>query len=110
MSMVGHDAAWQSWRSAMAGARMHHAWLLAGKKGLGKATFAQAAARELLGAAGEGDHPASENVPGGGCTPIRYTFGVHVWPFRGCPPPSGTLFWGVPRGTPPYDTLFVGGS
>ena len=55
--MVGHDAAWQSWRSAMAGARMHHAWLLAGKKGLGKATFAQAAARELLGAAGEGEHP-----------------------------------------------------
>lgn len=36
---------------------MHHAWLLAGKKGLGKATFAQSAARELLGAAGEGEHP-----------------------------------------------------
>ncbi|MBX7457375.1 AAA family ATPase [Qipengyuania sp. 1NDH17] len=55
--MVGHDAAWQAWRSAMSGARMHHAWLLAGKKGLGKATFAQAAARELLRAAGEGEHP-----------------------------------------------------
>ena len=36
---------------------MHHAWLLAGRKGVGKASFAQAAARELLGTQGEGDHP-----------------------------------------------------
>ena len=57
MSLVGHEAAWESWRSAMSGTRMHHAWLLAGKKGLGKATFAQSAARELLGATGEGEHP-----------------------------------------------------
>lgn len=55
--LVGHDAAWEAWRNAMAGTRMHHAWLLAGKKGLGKATFAQSAARELLGAESEGDHP-----------------------------------------------------
>ena len=55
--MIGHEAAWESWRSAMSGTRMHHAWLLAGKKGLGKATFAQAAARELLGAAGDVEHP-----------------------------------------------------
>ncbi|MBX7540670.1 AAA family ATPase [Qipengyuania sphaerica] len=55
--LVGHDHAWDSWRSAMQGSRMHHAWLLAGRKGLGKATFAQAAARELLGAKAEGDHP-----------------------------------------------------
>lgn len=57
MTLVGHEAAWDAWRRAMAGERMHHAWLLAGKKGLGKASFAQAAARELLGASGEGDHP-----------------------------------------------------
>ena len=49
MSLVGHDDAWAEWRSALGGARMHHAWLLAGKKGLGKASFAQAAARELVG-------------------------------------------------------------
>ncbi len=30
---------------------MHHAWLLAGKAGIGKMQFAQAAARELVGAA-----------------------------------------------------------
>ena len=32
----------------MAGARMHHGWILAGKKGLGKAAFALKAARELV--------------------------------------------------------------
>lgn len=36
---------------------MHHAWLLAGKKGLGKASFAQSAARALLDAQGDGEHP-----------------------------------------------------
>lgn len=37
---------------------MHHAWLLAGRKGLGKANFARAAARELVaGRVVEGDHP-----------------------------------------------------
>lgn len=58
MTLVGHIVAWAEWRSARSGERMHHAWLLAGKKGLGKASFAQAAAREFLGAAsGEGTHP-----------------------------------------------------
>ena len=57
MTLLGHQQAWDAWRSAMRGERMHHAWLLAGKKGLGKATFAQAAARELLGSDSEGDHP-----------------------------------------------------
>ncbi|MFU7528645.1 DNA polymerase III subunit delta' [Qipengyuania sp. ASV99] len=43
-----HDAAWREWRTAMAGERMHHGWLLAGKRGLGKLDFALAAARELV--------------------------------------------------------------
>nr|WP_226700774.1 DNA polymerase III subunit delta' [Qipengyuania gaetbuli] len=58
MMLIGHDRAWNEWRSAMGGERMHHAWLLAGRKGLGKASFAQAAARELVGASPDtGDHP-----------------------------------------------------
>ena len=57
MTLVGHEDAWSQWRAALGGERMHHAWLLAGKKGLGKASFARAAAREMLGAQGEGDHP-----------------------------------------------------
>lgn len=47
-SLVGHDEAWHAWRSAMAGERMHHAWILAGREGLGKASFARAAASELV--------------------------------------------------------------
>lgn len=58
MNLVGHDEAWAAWRSALSGERMHHAWLLAGKKGVGKASFAQAAAREFLGVSSEdGSHP-----------------------------------------------------
>lgn len=59
MTLLGHEEAWREWRRAMAGDRMHHAWLLAGRRGVGKGSFATAAARELVGAApGEGEnHP-----------------------------------------------------
>ena len=57
MTLVGHEAAWEAWRAALSGERMHHAWLLAGKKGLGKASFAHAAARELLGVPAASEHP-----------------------------------------------------
>ncbi|MEZ5682424.1 MAG: AAA family ATPase [Erythrobacter sp.] len=56
MSFLGHDEAWHEWREAMAGHRMHHAWLLAGARGVGKASFAQAAARELVGAPKDVEH------------------------------------------------------
>ena len=56
-TLIGHDEAWAQWTHAMASPRMHHAWLLAGKKGLGKATFAMQAARELLAAQSDADHP-----------------------------------------------------
>jgi len=46
--MVGHEEPWRTWRTAMAGHRMHHAWLLAGREGLGKAGFARMAAAELV--------------------------------------------------------------
>ncbi|AWW74781.1 DNA polymerase III subunit delta' [Erythrobacter sp. KY5] len=56
-----HTGPWNEWRSAMAGTRMHHGWLLAGKSGLGKHDFAIAAARELVAEDGipqpAGDHP-----------------------------------------------------
>ena len=35
---------------ALARGRLHHAWLLTGPEGVGKATFAYRAARRLLGA------------------------------------------------------------
>jgi len=49
--LIGHEAAWAEWRAALAGSRLHHAWILAGPKGLGKGAFARTAARELVGAA-----------------------------------------------------------
>lgn len=56
-----HTDAWRAWRDALAGERMHHGWLLAGKSGLGKRDFAMAAARELVAQPGvqqpAGDHP-----------------------------------------------------
>lgn len=48
MTLLGHAETWAQWRAAMAGPRMHHAWILGGKRGLGKAGFAAAAARELV--------------------------------------------------------------
>ncbi|ANY20655.1 DNA polymerase III subunit tau [Tsuneonella dongtanensis] len=61
MTLVGHEDAWRQWREGLSGERMHHAWLLAGKKGLGKMHFALAAARELVAEPGipqpEGPHP-----------------------------------------------------
>ena len=57
MRYIGHDEPWRAWRAAMAGERMHHAWLLAGRRGVGKGPFALAAARELVGDNGAADHP-----------------------------------------------------
>ena len=49
---IGHEAAWEVWRAARGGQRMHHGWILAGREGLGKAGFARAAAAELVAEAG----------------------------------------------------------
>ena len=51
-ALIGHDDAWRTWRAAMASGRMHHGWILAGREGLGKASFAQAAAAELVAETG----------------------------------------------------------
>lgn len=48
MKLHGHDLQIAAFRAAMDGDRMHHAWLLAGPRGVGKGSFAQAAARRLL--------------------------------------------------------------
>ncbi|MFO1033657.1 MAG: DNA polymerase III subunit delta' [Hyphomicrobiales bacterium] len=47
--LVGHRAAVAAFREAMDSGRPHHAWLLCGPKGVGKATFAYAMARDILG-------------------------------------------------------------
>ncbi|WP_147158013.1 DNA polymerase III subunit delta' [Novosphingobium sediminis] len=60
--MIGHDEAWNVWRAARAGQRMHHGWILAGREGLGKASFARAAAAELVAEPGV-PQPAPEVHP-----------------------------------------------
>ena len=46
--IVGQDKAVDAFASAWATRKLHHAWLLAGPKGVGKASFAHAAARRVL--------------------------------------------------------------
>lgn len=57
--LVGHAAAAATLAEALDGRRMHHAWLIGGPRGVGKATLAFRAARCLL-AAGE---PRGEGEP-----------------------------------------------
>jgi DNA polymerase-3 subunit delta' len=46
--MIGHAAAETAFLEAWAAGRLHHAWLLAGPQGMGKAAFAARAARFLV--------------------------------------------------------------
>ena len=57
MSFAGHEEPWREWRTALGGERMHHAWILTGRRGVGKGTFALQAARELVGGPGIDNHP-----------------------------------------------------
>lgn len=59
--VFGHDAAVAAFRAGMASGRLHHAWLLTGPRGIGKATFAHAAARRLLAQAA-GPPPGGERL------------------------------------------------
>ena len=48
MTLYGHDDAIAQFRAAMDAETLHHAWLLAGPRGVGKARFADMAARRVL--------------------------------------------------------------
>jgi DNA polymerase-3 subunit delta' len=69
--LEGAEAAEGAWLEALERGRMHHAWLLIGPEGVGKATFAYRAARRLLGAlpdpaygllGSSPEHPVSRQV------------------------------------------------
>jgi DNA polymerase-3 subunit delta' len=55
-ALQGAEAAERAWLAAADRGRLHHAWLLAGPEGVGKATFAYRAARRLLGARSDPEH------------------------------------------------------
>jgi DNA polymerase-3 subunit delta' len=58
--LEGHEASEAAFKATRARGRLHHAWLLTGQEGLGKATFAYRAARRLLG----GPHDPAYGVLG----------------------------------------------
>jgi DNA polymerase-3 subunit delta' len=66
-NLIGHEAAERSLEAALSGGRLHHAWLITGPEGTGKATLAYRFARRLL-AGGTGglaiapDHPVFHRV------------------------------------------------
>jgi DNA polymerase III subunit delta' len=62
-TLIGHDAAEAAFAEGIAGGRLHHAWLIGGPAGIGKATLAYRVARRLL-AYPRGDGPAGLAVPG----------------------------------------------
>ncbi|TAJ73207.1 MAG: DNA polymerase III subunit delta' [Phenylobacterium sp.] len=69
--LQGQAVAEEAFEAARARGRLHHAWLLTGSEGVGKATFAYRAARRLLGApsypangvlGADPEHPVSRQV------------------------------------------------
>lgn len=48
MQLFGHDRAVRTFREALDSGKLHHAWLLTGPHGIGKAIFADMAARRVL--------------------------------------------------------------
>ena len=81
--IVGQDRAVSQFTEAWATRKLHHAWLFAGPKGVGKASFAHVAARRVLAeAAGpsfslpgletDNDHPIVKLVEAGSHPDMRY--------------------------------------
>jgi len=68
LSLLGHEAAESEFLEAFRARRLHHAWLIAGEEGIGKATLAYRIARFLLaGGRGEGlavpaSHPVATQI------------------------------------------------
>jgi DNA polymerase-3 subunit delta' len=81
--IVGQDRAIAQFAGAWRGRKLHHAWLLAGPKGVGKATFARSAARRVLADASgpafdlagletPDDHPTVKLVEAGSHPDMRW--------------------------------------
>src|SRR3954465_10944223 len=81
--IVGQDRAVEQFTTAWASRKLHHAWLLAGPKGVGKASFAHAAARRVLadaagppfdlpGIESPDDHPMVKLIEAGSHPDMRW--------------------------------------
>jgi len=80
--IAGHDEAVASFLTSWRAGTLHHAWLLAGAKGIGKATFARAAATrvlaeaagppvELAGLTTPDEHPVARLIAAGSHPDLR---------------------------------------
>jgi DNA polymerase-3 subunit delta' len=81
--IVGQHRAIEQFASAWASRKLHHAWLLAGPRGVGKASFARGAARRVLadaagpesdlpGIGSDDDHPIVKLVKAGSHPDMRW--------------------------------------
>ena len=61
--LYGHDPALAAFRDALDSGKLHHAWLIAGPVGVGKATFARKAALRLLAEGQGGTDAPGLDVP-----------------------------------------------
>lgn len=77
LSLIGHRTAEAEFLNGLRAGRLHHAWLITGEEGIGKATFAYRAARFLLAHPGgapaaatdlsvPADHPVAHQIASGG--------------------------------------------
>ncbi len=82
MRLFGHDDAIQAFSAALSDGKLHHAWLLGGGRGVGKATFADMAARRVLAEATSTpvtgkrldvspEHPAAKLIEAGSHPDLR---------------------------------------
>jgi DNA polymerase-3 subunit delta' len=67
--LFGHDEAVGAFKDGLASGRLHHAWLISGPQGIGKASFADKAALRLLAEAA-GPHPELPGLDVAGEHPI----------------------------------------
>jgi DNA polymerase III subunit delta' len=75
--LLGHEPAEEAFEDARARGRLHHAWLLTGPEGVGKASFAYRAARRLLGAPPAPSHGLLGADPG---HPVSRQIGARAHP------------------------------
>ena len=76
--LYGHDEAVAAFRAGMESGRLHHGWLLAGPRGVGKALFADKAALKVLAdAAGSAGGTPGFDIPDDHPTARLVTAGSH---------------------------------
>ncbi len=84
MKLFGHETPMAAFRDALDSGRLHHAWLLAGPRGVGKALFADLAAKRVLAQAADpaklsgtegldvpDDHPTAQLIAAGSHPDLR---------------------------------------